>query len=73
MAGANSVWADIKTNHIIIHINERLHEKTNNLHMRKQRRRPASQILQSAFVFATRTEQSLFFLNPEFQVSNLLL
>ena len=50
---------------------EPLHGKTNNLHRRKQRRRSASQYfavtakLISAFVFATRTVQFLYFLNPK--------
>ena len=41
------------------------------LHMRKQRRRSASQCakLISAFVFATRIVQFLFSLNPKFQAS----
>ena len=43
-------------------IYERHHEKTNNLHMRKQRRTSASLI--SAFVFATRIIQFLHFLQP---------
>ena len=46
------------------------HEKTNVLHMRKQRRRSASQSakLISAFVFATYIVHPLYFLNPKFQV-----
>ena len=51
-------------------INEPPHEKTNNLHMRKQRRRSASRI--SAFDFATRIVHFLFFVNPKFQASSLL-
>ena len=50
--------------------------KTNNLHMRKQRPRSASRVtakLISAFVFATRIVHFLFFLNPKFQASSLLL
>ena len=46
-------------------------EKTVFLHMRKQRRRSAKLI--SAFVFATRIVQSLFFLNTNFQASSHLL
>ena len=42
------------------------------LHMRKQRRRSAAQLI-SAFVFATRIAQSLCFLNPKFQASSHLL
>ena len=47
--------------------------KTNNLHRRKQRRRSASRFfakLISAFVFATRIVQFLFYLNPKFQDSS---
>ena len=51
------------------------HEKTNNLHMRKQ-----TQIsfaitakLISAFVFTSRRVHFLFFLNPKFPASSLLL
>ena len=51
--------------------------KTNNLHMRKQRRRSASFAvtakLISAFVFATRIVHFIFFLNPKFPVSSHLL
>ena len=52
------------------------HGKTNNLHMRKQRRRSASRLtakLISAFVFATRIVQFLFYLNPKFQASSSFL
>ena len=50
------------------------YEKTGFLHVRKQRRRSASTAkLISAFVFATRIVQSLFFLNPKFQASSHLL
>ena len=50
-------------------------EKTGFLHMRKQRRRSASRTakLISAFVFASRIVQSLFFLIPKFQASSHLL
>ena len=47
------------------------------LHMRKQRNREADQRLRvtakliSAFVFATRIVQSLYFLNPKFQASSV--
>ena len=49
--------------------------KTNNLHMRKQSRRSASVTakLISAFVFATRIVQFLFYLNPKFQASSSFL
>ena len=47
------------------------HRKTNNLCMRKQRRRSAKLI--SAFVFATRIVQSLYFLNTKFHASSCLL
>ena len=46
-------------------------EKTGFLPMRKQRRRTAKLI--SAFVFANRIVQFLFFLYPKFQASSLLL
>ena len=58
---------------------EPVHEKTNNLHRWKQRRRSASRLfavtvkLISAFVFATRIVQSLSYLNTKFQASNHLL
>ena len=54
-------------------INEPRYEKTVFLHMRKQRRRSAAQLLISAFVFAIRIVQSLFYLNPKFQASSHLL
>ena len=54
--------------------NESPHEKTNNLHMRKQRRRSAStEKLISAFVFATRIVHILIYLAPTCQASSLLL
>ena len=51
------------------------HGKTNKLHLRKQRRRSASRSakLISAFVFATRIVQFLFYLNPKFQASSSFL
>ena len=52
------------------------HEKSNNLHMRNQRCRSASQFadqLINAFVFATRIVQLLFFLNLKFPASSHLL
>ena len=55
------------------------HVKTEFLPMRKQRPRSASQLLAvtakliSAFVFATRIVQFLFFINPKFQASSHLL
>ena len=51
---------------------ELLHKKTNNLHMKKQRCRSASQKVH-AFVFATQIVQSLFFLNSKFLASSLFL
>ena len=48
------------------------YEKTDFLNILKQRRRSAAQLI-SAFVFATRIVQSLFFLNPKFQASSHLL
>ena len=53
--------------------NEPLHGETNNLHRRKQRRRSVTAKLICVFVFATRIVQFLFFLNPTFQASSLLL
>ena len=57
-------------------IQERLYEprceKTGFLHMRKQRRTSAAQLI-SAFVFAIRIVQSLYYLNPKFQDSSHLL
>ena len=58
--------------------NEPPHGKTNNLHRRKQRRRSAPAFavtakLISAFVFATRIVQFLFYLNPKFQASSSFL
>ena len=44
-------------------------EKTGFLPMRKQRRRSASAKLISAFVFATRIVQFLFYLNPKFHLN----
>ena len=52
--------------------NEPPHGKTNNLHRPKQRRRSSFAVtakLISAFVFATRIVQFLFYLNPKFQAS----
>ena len=49
--------------------NEPCHEKTGFLQMRKQRRRSAS----SAFVFAIRIVQFLYYVNPKFQASSHLL
>ena len=48
------------------------HEKTGFLYMRKQRRRSTAKLI-SAFVFATRIVQSLFYLNPKFQAYSHLL
>ena len=48
------------------------HKKTNNLHVRKQRRRSAAKLI-SAFVVATRIVQFLYFLNPKFPVTSPLL
>ena len=47
------------------------HEKTRFLPMRKQKRRSALQFV--AFVFATHIVQFLYFLNPRFLASSLLL
>ena len=49
------------------------HEKTNNLHMRNQRRRSVTAKLISAFVLATRIVQPLFYLCPKFQASSIHL
>ena len=57
------------------YIFEPLHEKTNNLHMRKQRRRISCAVtaqLISAFVFATQIVQILFYLYPKFQASSIV-
>ena len=51
---------------------EPCHEKTGFLHMWKQRRRSAAQLI-SVFVFATQIVQSIYFLNPKFQASSHLL
>ena len=48
-------------------------EKTGFLHMRKQSRRSAAAQLISAFVFAIRIVQSLYFVDPKFQASSHLL
>ena len=48
------------------------HGKTNNMPRRKQRRRSAAKLI-SAFVFATRIVQFLFYLNPKFQASSSFL
>ena len=59
---------------VLITFYEPHHEKTGILHMRKQRRRSAvTAKLISAFVFATRIVQSLFYLNPKFQASSHLV
>ena len=47
-------------------------EKFGFLHMRKQRRRSAAQLIK-AFVFAVRIVQSLYYLNRKFQASSHLL
>ena len=52
------------------------HEKTNIMHMRKQKTQISFMVtskLISAFVFATLMVRSLFFLNPKFQASSHLL
>ena len=49
------------------------HGKTNILHMRKQKRRSASQKLISAFDFATRIVQLVYFLDLTFPASSYLL
>ena len=48
------------------------HMKTNVLHMRKQRRKSAAQLI-SAFVFAAQILQSPYFLKPKFQASSHLV
>ena len=53
--------------------NEPRSDKTGYLHMRKQRRRSAAQLLISAFVFSTCIVQSYFYLNPKFKASSYLL
>ena len=56
-----------------IGLNEPCCKKTGFLHMRKQRRRSASRLtvkLISAFVFAIRIVQSLFYLNPKLHASS---
>ena len=70
----------LKNDNIIImpadfNMTEHSREKTNNLHMRKQRPQISFAVtakLISAFVFATQIVQS-FFLNPKFQASSHLL
>ena len=60
-----------------VRINKPRREKTNVLHMRKERRRSLGFVvfakLISAFVFATKIFQSLYFLNLKFQASSHLL
>ena len=53
-----------------------MHEKTNNLHMRKTKTQISFAVtakLISAFAFATRILQFLFYLYPQFQISSLFL
>ena len=55
---------------------EPLHGKTNNLHMRKTKAQISFVVtakLISAFVFATRIAQSLYFLNTKFRASSCFL
>ena len=66
-----NLWKTFSIKHSSL--NEPHYEKTNNLHMRKQRRRSATAMLISAFVFATRIVQLLYFLNPKFPASSHLL
>ena len=57
-------------------LNEPVHGKTNNLHMRKQKTQISCAVtaqLISAFVFDTRIVQFLFYFYPKFQASSLLL
>ena len=75
MAGATSS-SNIQIMSDIMSLFEPRYEKTVFLHMRKQRRRSASRLpakLISAFVFATRIVQSLYFLSTKFQASSHLL
>ena len=56
--------------------NEPPHGKTNNLHRQKTKTQISFAVtakLISAFVFATRIEQFLFYLNPKFQASSSFL
>ena len=53
-------------------IYEPLHKKTNNMHRQKKKAKVCCAQLISAFVFAIRIIQFLFFLNPKFQASNQL-
>ena len=57
----------------ILKSNEPRHEKTGFLHMNKTKTQISFAKLISAFVFATRIVQSLYFLNPKFQASRHLL
>ena len=69
-------WRQQKRSPLIRRISkiiETRYEKTGFLHMRKQRRRSVTAKLISAFVFAARIVQSLYFLNPKFQASSHLL
>ena len=56
---------DIYSDVVYAELEEPRYEKPGFLHLRKQRR--------SAFVFATRIVQSLYFLSPKFQASRHLL
>ena len=71
-----NVGSGTSTQYIAVHctdcvLYEPLHEKTNDLHMRKQRRVTAQLI--SALVFATRIVLFLFYLYPNFQASSCML
>ena len=54
-------------------LNEQPHGKTNNLHMRNQRRRSRSNCKADQPVFATQIVQFLYFLIPKFPASSHLL
>ena len=57
-------------------INEPVHDKNNNLHRRKQKPQISFAVtakLISAFVFASRIVQFLFYLNQKFQASSSFL
>ena len=73
MADNKTVISFLASNFVLIYSTfwafEPPHGKTNNLHRRKQRRRSGyTAKLISAFVFATRIVQFLYFLNPKFPV-----
>ena len=67
----------MKAQHILLiqEINELPHEKTNNLHMQKQTQISFAVTVKliSAYVFATRIVQFVYFMKSKFPVSNDLL